>query len=125
MSAKGRIVQLSVSPGGVPKRAVDVARVTTEGIEGDLHTYIHHGGQLGDAVDQLGDVPERFRRLVHVHRQQHDAAEVANLERVFAVAGKVDDDRGAEPVFSRPAPDEEPDLARGLVRGGRPAGELA
>jgi MOSC domain-containing protein YiiM len=44
VSAKGRIVQLSVSPGGVPKRAVDVARVTTEGIEGDLHTFIHHGG---------------------------------------------------------------------------------
>ncbi len=44
MSARGRIVQLSVSPGGVPKRAVNVARVTTEGLEGDLHAYIDHGG---------------------------------------------------------------------------------
>jgi MOSC domain-containing protein YiiM len=44
VSATGRIVQLNISPGGVPKRAVDVARVTTEGIEGDLHTFIHHGG---------------------------------------------------------------------------------
>jgi MOSC domain-containing protein YiiM len=41
----GRIVQLSVSPGGVPKRAVAQARVTRLGLEGDGHRdHEHHGG---------------------------------------------------------------------------------
>lgn len=45
MSAAGRIVQISISPGGVPKRAVDVARVTAEGVEGDGHRNLrYHGG---------------------------------------------------------------------------------
>jgi MOSC domain-containing protein YiiM len=45
MSAVGRIVQLSVSAGGVPKRAVAEARVTRLGLEGDAHRDAeHHGG---------------------------------------------------------------------------------
>jgi MOSC domain-containing protein YiiM len=45
MSAVGRIVQISVSPGGVPKRPVDVARVTRDGVEGDAQRdREHHGG---------------------------------------------------------------------------------
>jgi MOSC domain-containing protein YiiM len=41
----GRIVQLSVSPGGVPKRGVATARVTRLGLEGDAHRDVrHHGG---------------------------------------------------------------------------------
>ena len=40
----GRIAQLSISPGGVPKRAVPEARVTRLGFEGDAHDYEHHGG---------------------------------------------------------------------------------
>ena len=40
-----RIVQISVSPGGVPKTAIPTAWVTTEGLEGDSHRYRHHGGQ--------------------------------------------------------------------------------
>jgi MOSC domain-containing protein YiiM len=40
----GRIVQISVSPGGVPKTAVPAARVTTDGLEGDAHRFTHHGG---------------------------------------------------------------------------------
>jgi len=40
-----RIVQISVSPGGVPKRAVPSARVTTQGLEGDAQRDLeHHGG---------------------------------------------------------------------------------
>lgn len=43
--APGRIVQISVSPGGVPKLPVPEARVTELGLEGDLHRDIeHHGG---------------------------------------------------------------------------------
>ena len=45
MSAGGRIVQLSVSPGGVPKSAVTEVRVTRLGLEGDGHRDTeHHGG---------------------------------------------------------------------------------
>jgi MOSC domain-containing protein YiiM len=41
----GRIVQINVSPGGVPKRPVPLARVTRFGIEGDGHRDTeHHGG---------------------------------------------------------------------------------
>ncbi len=41
----GRIVQISISPGGVPKNAVPSAEVTREGLEGDAHRDLeHHGG---------------------------------------------------------------------------------
>ena len=41
----GLIVQLSVSPGGLPKRAVPEARVTALGLEGDGQRNLrHHGG---------------------------------------------------------------------------------
>jgi MOSC domain-containing protein YiiM len=40
----GRIVQLSVSAGGVPKLAVPAARLTGLGLQGDAHRYEHHGG---------------------------------------------------------------------------------
>jgi len=42
---EGRIVQLSVSAGGLPKRAVAEARVTRAGLDGDAHRDLeHHGG---------------------------------------------------------------------------------
>jgi MOSC domain-containing protein YiiM len=45
MSAVGRIVQISISPGGVPKLPVDAARITLDGLEGDAHRdREHHGG---------------------------------------------------------------------------------
>jgi len=41
----GRIVQISVSPGGVPKRSVPRARVSRSGLDGDGHRDPqHHGG---------------------------------------------------------------------------------
>ncbi len=41
----GRIVQISVSPGGVPKTRVTATRVTLSGLEGDGHRDTwHHGG---------------------------------------------------------------------------------
>jgi len=41
----GRVVQLSVSPGGVPKTPVPVAEVTAAGLEGDGHRDSdNHGG---------------------------------------------------------------------------------
>jgi MOSC domain-containing protein YiiM len=45
VAGHGRVVQLSVSPGGLPKRAVAEARVTRLGLEGDGHRDTeHHGG---------------------------------------------------------------------------------
>jgi MOSC domain-containing protein YiiM len=45
MNAGARIVQISVSPGGVPKRPVPSARVTALGLEGDVQRDLaHHGG---------------------------------------------------------------------------------
>ena len=45
MSTDGRIAQVNVSPGGVPKRPVAEARVTAMGLEGDAHRdREHHGG---------------------------------------------------------------------------------
>ena len=41
----GRIVQISVSPGGVPKLRVPSARITQQGVEGDRQRdREHHGG---------------------------------------------------------------------------------
>jgi MOSC domain-containing protein YiiM len=43
--AQGRIVQISISAGGVPKLPVPAAQVTKLGLEGDLHRDTeHHGG---------------------------------------------------------------------------------
>lgn len=41
----GRIAQISVSPGGVPKRPVEAAEVTASGVAGDAQRDLrHHGG---------------------------------------------------------------------------------
>lgn len=41
----GRVHQLNISRGGVPKLLIAEARVTEEGIEGDYHTdTLNHGG---------------------------------------------------------------------------------
>jgi len=41
----GRIVQISVSPGGVPKRPVEAAEVTATGVAGDAQRDLrYHGG---------------------------------------------------------------------------------
>lgn len=42
---RGQVVQLSISPGGVPKKPIDVATVGEFGIEGDGHQdRRNHGG---------------------------------------------------------------------------------
>jgi MOSC domain-containing protein YiiM len=37
-----RVVAVCISPGGVPKRPLDTAEVTIEGIRGDLHAHAKH-----------------------------------------------------------------------------------
>lgn len=45
MTDVGRIAQISVSGGGVPKDAIEHAQVTVSGVEGDAHRDLaHHGG---------------------------------------------------------------------------------
>ena len=45
MKDTARIVQINVSPGGVPKRSVPAARVTAQGLQGDAQRdREHHGG---------------------------------------------------------------------------------
>jgi MOSC domain-containing protein YiiM len=45
MSMKGTLVQVNVSAGGMPKRTVERARVTRDGVEGDWQrNRKHHGG---------------------------------------------------------------------------------
>jgi len=64
MSHEGRIVQISISAGGVPKRPVAEARVTADGIDGDGHRNTrYHGG------------PERALCLYSLERIRALAAE--------------------------------------------------
>ena len=45
MSTAGRIVQISISAGGVPKLPVDTAHISAAGLAGDAHRdHEHHGG---------------------------------------------------------------------------------
>jgi len=44
LNKQGSIVQISISPGGVPKNGVASAAIQTLGLEGDGHTYEDHGG---------------------------------------------------------------------------------
>jgi MOSC domain-containing protein YiiM len=46
----GRIVQINVPSGGVPKRPVPRARVTRSGLEGDAHRDTEHQGGLDRAL---------------------------------------------------------------------------
>ena len=45
MSDTGTIIQVNISPGGLPKRAIDDAFIAPLGIEGDIHAHPQiHGG---------------------------------------------------------------------------------
>lgn len=62
----GRIHQISVSPGGVPKRAVERVRITRDGLEGDWQNDRKHHGGPDRAVCLLAlEVIERLRAEGH------------------------------------------------------------
>jgi MOSC domain-containing protein YiiM len=46
----GRVAQISVSAGGVPKRPVEAAEVTASGVAGDAQRDLHHHGGPERAV---------------------------------------------------------------------------
>jgi MOSC domain-containing protein YiiM len=61
-----RIVQISVSRGGVPKTAVPAARVTTQGVEGDAQRdREHHGGPDRAVCLYSNEMIERLRAEGH------------------------------------------------------------
>ena len=61
-----RIVQISVSRGGVPKTAVPEARVTVEGLEGDAQRDLeHHGGPERAVCIYALETIERLRAEGH------------------------------------------------------------
>src|SRR5439155_7523770 len=62
----GRVVQVSVSAGGVPKRAVERARLDRLGLEGDHHnSRIGHGGPERALCLLAMEVIETLRREGH------------------------------------------------------------
>ena len=50
----GSVVQVNVSPGGVPKHPVEAARVTSAGVEGDRQREVTVHGGPHRAVSLLG-----------------------------------------------------------------------
>src|SRR2546426_3507566 len=40
--SQGRIVSVNISSGGIPKRAVEIARAIATGLEGDAHNHEKH-----------------------------------------------------------------------------------
>ncbi len=60
-SAAGRVVQVSISPGGVPKQPVDLAHVGRLGLDGDAHhhAFVHGGPHRAVALLAL----EAIRRV--------------------------------------------------------------
>ncbi len=64
--ADGTVVQLSVSPGGLPKLPVDAAEVSWSGMEGDRQaTRVHHGRPWQALCIWSAEVIDDFRRAGH------------------------------------------------------------
>ena len=62
----GRVVQVNVSPGGVPKLPVEAARIGRQGLEGDAHDHDHVHGGPHRAICLLGiEAIERVRADGH------------------------------------------------------------
>jgi MOSC domain-containing protein YiiM len=64
--SEGTVVQLSVSPGGLPKLPVDNAEVTWAGMSGDRQaTRLHHGRPWQALCIWSAEVIDDFRRAGH------------------------------------------------------------
>jgi MOSC domain-containing protein YiiM len=62
----GTVTQLSVSPGGLPKLAVDTAEVTWKGMAGDRQaTRLHHGRPWQALCIWSAEVIDDFRNVGH------------------------------------------------------------
>src|SRR5450756_2247097 len=59
---QGAIVQVNISPGGLPKRAIAEGWITPLGIEGDLHAHPNiHGGPLKAILIIASEVVDALR----------------------------------------------------------------
>jgi MOSC domain-containing protein YiiM len=66
LRADGTVVQLSVSPGGLPKRPVERAEVTWKGMAGDRQaTRVHHGRPWQALCIWSAEVIDDFRKAGH------------------------------------------------------------
>ncbi len=64
--ADGTVVQLNVSPGGLPKLPIDAAEVTFAGMAGDRQaTRVHHGRPWQALCIWSAEVIDDFRRAGH------------------------------------------------------------
>jgi len=64
--AEGTVVQLSVSPGGLPKLPIDAAEVTWKGMVGDRQaTRLHHGRPWQALCIWSAEVIDDFRSAGH------------------------------------------------------------
>jgi MOSC domain-containing protein YiiM len=64
--SRGKVVQIGLSNGGVPKRPVPSARVTRDGVEGDRQNDLKHHGGPERAVSLFSlEVIERLRAEGH------------------------------------------------------------
>jgi MOSC domain-containing protein YiiM len=64
--AEGTVVQLSVSPGGLPKLPIDTAEVTWSGMEGDRQaTRFHHGRPWQALCIWSAEVIDNFHSAGH------------------------------------------------------------
>src|SRR5436190_23015284 len=62
MSDSGSILQVSISAGGLPKRAIDEGLITPLGIEGDRHAHPEiHGGPRKAVLIIAGEVVDELR----------------------------------------------------------------
>jgi MOSC domain-containing protein YiiM len=62
----GRIVQVSISPGGVPKRAVAESFIAPLGLEGDSHAHPQiHGGPAKAVLVICAEVLEELKAAGH------------------------------------------------------------
>jgi MOSC domain-containing protein YiiM len=109
----GRILQINVSPGGLPKRPVPHASITPLGIEGDAHSHAEiHGGPrqavlllAAETVDDLiareypvfyGALGENLtmqgldRRLLRVGQQLRAGSAILEITKVRVPCGTLD-----------------------------------
>lgn len=96
---RGRIVQISVSNGGVPKTAVAFARVTARGVSGDRQRNTRlHGGPMRAVCLYALEVIERLRAEGHpiVPGAAGENLTIAGLD--FAALGPGDRLRAGESV---------------------------
>ena len=120
----GRVIQVNVSPGGVPKLPVQEARVGRHGLDGDRHDHSHvHGGPHRAVALFALEAIERVRADGHPGVRPGSVGENLTTEGIelsllpvgtrLAVGGE----RG--PLLELSSPDNPCDVIKGAFTGGK------